>query len=69
MNLVKFSLPDMAENQSNITNLKYTWMIDFITGAKDVDADWDAYVAELNAAGLDKMVQEAVDWYASTQAE
>ena len=69
VNLVQFSLPAMAENQSNITHLKDTWMIDFITGAKDVDADWDAYVAELNAAGLDKMVQEAVDWYASTQAE
>ena len=69
LNLVQFSLPAMAENQSNVTHLKDTWMIDFITGAKDVDADWDAYVKELNAAGLDKMVKEVEEWYASTQAE
>ncbi len=27
-----------------------------------------AYVKELNAAGLNKMVQEVEEWYASTQA-
>ena len=69
VNLMQFSLPAVAENQSNVTHLKDTWMIDFITGAKDVDADWDAYVKELNAAGLDKMVKEVQEWYASTQAK
>ena len=69
VNLVQFSLPAMAENQSNVTHLKDTWMIDFITGAKDIDASWDAYVSELNAAGLAKMVAEVEEWYASTQAE
>ena len=69
VNLVQFSLPAMAENQSNVTHLKDTWMIDFITGAKDVDADWDAYVKELNAAGLSKMVKEVEEWYASTQTK
>lgn len=45
-------------------------MIDFITGAKDVDADWDAYIAEMNASGLEEMVQEARDWYnANNQGE
>ena len=54
----------------NLTNLKDTWMIDFITGAKDVDADWDAYIAEMNASGLEEMVQEARDWYnANNQGE
>ena len=69
MNLMQFSLPAVAENQNNVTHLKDTWMIDFITGAKDVDADWDAYVKELNSAGLSKMVKEVEEWYASTQAK
>ena len=69
VNLMQFSLPAVAENQNNVTHLKDTWMIDFITGAKDVDADWDAYVKELNAAGLEKMVKEVQEWYASTQAQ
>ncbi len=65
VNLVQFSLPLMAEYQSNLTHLKDTWMIDFITGAKDVDADWDAYIAEMNASGLQEMVDEVCEWYAS----
>jgi len=69
VNLAQFSLPAMAENQSNVTHIKDTWMIDFITGAKDVDADWDAYLNELNAAGLSKMVEEVKEWYASTQTK
>ena len=69
-NVIQFSLPMMAEYQTNLTNLKDTWMIDFITGAKDVDADWDAYIAEMNASGLEEMVQEARDWYnANNQGE
>ena len=69
-NVIQFSLPLMAEYQTNLTNLKDTWMIDFITGAKDVDADWDAYIAEMNASGLEEMVQEARDWYnANNQGE
>ena len=65
VNLVQFSLPKMAEYQTNLTNLKDTWMIDFITGAKDVDKDWDAYIKEMNASGLQEMVDEVRDWYAS----
>ena len=69
-NVIQLSLPMMAEYQTNLTNLKDTWMIDFITGAKDVDADWDAYIAEMNASGLEEMVQEARDWYnANNQGE
>ena len=65
VNLVQFSLPLMAEYQTNLTNLKDTWMIDFITGAKDVDKDWDAYIKEMNASGLQEMVDEVRAWYAS----
>ena len=70
INLVQFSLPQMAENQTNITNLKDQWMVSFITGEKDVDADWDAYIAEMNAMGLEAMMTEIREWYAgSTSAE
>lgn len=68
-NLVQFSLPSMAENETNLTNLKDQWMIAFITGKKDVDADWDAYIAEMNASGLSAMLTEVREWYASTTAE
>ena len=30
------------------------WNNDFITGKKDIDADWASYVAEMNSAGLEK---------------
>ena len=59
----------MAEYQTNLTNLKDTWMIDFITGAKNVDTDWDAYIAEMNASGLAEMLEEVRDWFASANAE
>ncbi|MBR6791216.1 MAG: extracellular solute-binding protein [Oscillospiraceae bacterium] len=29
----------------------------FITGTKDIDADWDAYIADLKAAGVDTYVE------------
>ncbi len=62
-NLIQFSLPKMAEYQNNITMLKDTAMIEFITGKRDVDKDWDAYIAELNQAGLQEMMDEVIAWY------
>lgn len=65
--VMQFSLPLMAEYQTNLTNLKDNWMVNFITGAKDIDADWDAYIAEMNQSGLEQMVEEAREYYASMQ--
>ena len=67
-NLIQFSLPKMADYQSNITQLKDNAMIEFITGKRDAssDADWEAYIKELNAAGLDQMIAEVVEWYNSS---
>ncbi|MCS7461297.1 extracellular solute-binding protein [Paenibacillus doosanensis] len=31
------------------------WMINFVTGAKDINASWDQYVKEMNDAGLGKL--------------
>ena len=64
--IMQFSLPIMAEYQTNLTNLKDNWMVNFISGEKDIDADWDAYIAEMNASGLEAMVQEARDYYAAS---
>ena len=64
--IMQFSLPIMAEYQTNLTNLKDNWMVNFISGEKDIAADWDAYIAEMNASGLEAMVQEARDYYAAS---
>ncbi|MDR2657669.1 MAG: extracellular solute-binding protein [Oscillospiraceae bacterium] len=63
INLIQFSLPKMGDYQNGITQLKDTAMIEFITGKRDLDKDWDAYIAELNQAGLSEMAQEVRDWY------
>lgn len=31
------------------------WMINFVTGLKDIDSSWDQYVKEMNDAGLTKL--------------
>ncbi len=69
VNLIQFSLPKMAEYQNNITQLKDAAMIDFITGKRDLDKDWDAYIAEMNSAGLDQMLTEVREWYAGNNAK
>ena len=65
--LLQFSLPMMAEYQTNLTNLKDNWMVQFITGQKDIDGDWDAYLKEMDASGLGLMFNEAKDYFDSTQ--
>ncbi len=69
INLVQFSLPKMAEYQTNITNIKDKWMIAFIVGEKDIEADWDAYLAELNNSGLQEMVDEVREYYWSSHTK
>jgi len=66
VNLVQFSLPKMAEYQTNLTNIKDKWMVAFITGTKSIENDWDAYLAEMNASGLQEMVDEVREYYASS---
>jgi putative aldouronate transport system substrate-binding protein len=38
--------------QTGIIDTINTWTLNFITGSKDIDADWDAYIAELDGANL-----------------
>jgi putative aldouronate transport system substrate-binding protein len=63
INLIQFSLPKMADYQNSVTQIKDTAMIEFITGKRDLDKDWDAYIAEMNQAGLAEMVEEVRGWY------
>lgn len=41
-----------------IDDVYRTWMVDFVTGEKDIDADWDAYLAEMETAGLSRYIAE-----------
>ena len=56
----------MAEYQTNLTNLKDNWMVNFITGAKDIDKDWDEYIKAMNKSGLKEMFEEAKAYYESS---
>ena len=64
--LLQFSLPKMAEYQTNLTKLKDNWMVNFIIGTKDIDKDWDEYIREMNKSGLKEMFEEAKDYYESS---
>lgn len=45
------------------------WTLQFVTGQKDITADWDAYVASCNGLNAEAMVQMTNEAYARTQAE
>lgn len=47
-----------------IQDVYRTWMVSFVTGEKDIDADWDAYLAEMESAGLSRYIAE-VEAYAA----
>lgn len=51
---------------TDITTYLQTSKDEFISGAKDIEKDWDAYVAELNKMGLEELIsieQAAYDRY------
>lgn len=43
---------------SSIDDVYRTWIGDFVTGQKDIDADWEAYLAEMETAGLSRYLAE-----------
>lgn len=47
--------------QTSLVDTINTWTLNFITGQKDIEADWDAYVAECEAANM----QNYIDSYNS----
>jgi putative aldouronate transport system substrate-binding protein len=56
----------MAVAQANINNITNNYWALWLTGESDIDADWDAYVASVESAGLNdvlKIRQAAFDAY------
>ncbi|OUS71132.1 hypothetical protein B1748_27360 [Paenibacillus sp. MY03] len=46
----------MKQYQADLTNYRKAMFADFITGKQDIDAQWDAYVKQMNNLGLEKFV-------------
>lgn len=56
--------------KTDIQNYMKTMKAQFITGELDIDANWDAYLAELDKMGLDRLLeieQAALDRYLAKQ--
>lgn len=55
-----------TQKQTDLKTARESWRDKFITGEKNIDADWDAYLAELRAYGADELTavrQAASDRY------
>lgn len=55
----KFSTDQVEEEgllKAPLADMFEVWTTAFISGAKSIDKDWDAYVAEANSKGIDKML-------------
>lgn len=65
----------MSEDDSEMLNLWATplkdtinnWTINFAMGLKDINADWDTYVAEVNAQNADNVVNMYNDYYKNSK--
>jgi len=55
--------------QTGIIDTINTWTLNFITGQKDVNADWDAYIAELEGANLSQYTEMYNAAYQRTKGE
>jgi putative aldouronate transport system substrate-binding protein len=55
--LTPLSYGDAATHLLNIEQKQRDWVVNFITGKNDVEKDWDAYIKEMNNAGLEKLTQ------------
>ena len=49
---------------ANISTTINEWRVAFLTGEKDIEADWDAYLEALNSAGYDKVIADLNAWMA-----
>jgi len=58
-------IEEAAQMQTNITDFVNRSTVQFIVGEKDLDKDWDAYVAQLKNLNLDKYIQMNQDAYSA----
>ena len=70
---MKYSNEDrltMGVNQANINSVAQPTLVAWITGAQDIQSEWDAYLANLDASGLAENLaikQAAYDAWLATQ--
>ncbi len=64
-NAVSVTLPSEGEVLAGLNTLRDEYYNAVISGEKNLDADWDAYVAEYMALGGQKLYDEANDWFQS----
>ena len=62
-NLVWGSLPSGPTYKQAVEKMAIEYYTQFITGAKDVEKEWDAFTAAINKAGLEVLTKEAQAWY------
>lgn len=69
---MKYSVEDqntLAMDQANITNITNNYWSLWLVGSSDIDADWEDYVASVDAAGLQEVLsirQAAYDNYVAS---
>jgi len=59
---------ELATLQTNLSNYVNQSQLAFITGVKNIDTDWDAYVKGLDSTGMPRYLQiqqQAYDKYKS----
>ncbi len=55
---------EMSLLKTNVMDTQKEYMVGFITGTKDIDAEWDSYIKALNNVGLERyleLLQKAYD--------
>ena len=60
----QFTSENYVDFNSNVDTVVSEWKTAFLSGEKDVDADWDAYIAALNDAGYSKIEDDLNAWMA-----
>ena len=48
---------EMSLLKTNVMDVQKEYMVQFITGAKDIDAEWDGYISALNNVGLERYLE------------
>lgn len=64
----QFTSENATDYGSAVNDTVNNWKIEFITGTKDVDADWDQYMAELDEAGYNLIKDDLNAWMAEHEA-
>ncbi len=64
-----FSTDETAKIMASIGEVDNKWLVEFLLGETDIDANWDTYVGKLKEAGLDKWTQLVEKYLADNDAK